>query len=57
MVYYFFLKEWSINVDLYSPDDYDTIYPSNDFLGDIGTIVEVNNKLYVIVDYAEEVVE
>ena len=57
MVYYYFLKEWSTEVDLYSPDDYDIVYPSNNYLGDFGTIIEVNNKNYVIVDYAEEVVE
>ena len=54
MVFYFFLKEWSIKTDLYDKDDYDTIYPSNKFLGCIGDIVEVKNKLYVVVDYAIE---
>lgn len=54
MVYYFFLKEWSTKIDFYDKDDYDIIYPSDKFLGSIGDIVEVKNKLYVVVDYAEE---
>ena len=57
MVYYFFLKQWSRNKDKMSSNEYDLIYPSNDFLGRIGKVIKVNNKLYIIVDYAEEVVE
>ena len=57
MIYYYFLKEWSIDVYAYSPDDYDIVYPSNNYLGDFGTIIKANDKIYVIVDYAEEVVE
>lgn len=57
MVYYYFLKEWSTKVDLYTPDDYDIIHPSNNYLGDLGTMIMVDDKIYVIVDYAEEVVE
>ena len=57
MIYYYFLKQWTPERDGYPPEEYDIIYPTTEFLGGLCSITVVNDTIYVIVDYAEEVVE